>query len=113
MFFKLSIFRTLSRKYKLLILSCVDIGTAFICWLVFGPPFSVMIARNFSVSLFEIINQNYLNFIIPMFFTLIYFLNSGFYRSSIRYSDSSDLLVRSVIGALIFGVSWGIVYAAE
>ena len=94
-------------------LSCVDVLTAFICWIIFGPPFSVMIATNFEVSLSEIINQNYLNFFIPTFITLVYFFNSGFYRSSIRFSDSRDLISRAIIGSVIFGSTWGIVYATE
>ena len=113
MYLNFSLLRSLSRKYKLLILSCVDLLTAFICWIIFGPPFSVMIATNFEVSLSEIINQNYLNFFIPTFITLIYFFNSGFYRSTIRFSDSRDLISRAIIGSIIFGSTWGIVYATE
>ena len=108
-----SLLRSLSRKYKLLILSCVDVSTAFICWIIFGPPFSVMIATNFEVTLTEIIIQNYLNFIIPTFITLVYFFKSGFYRSTIRFSDSRDLISRAIIGSLIFGLTWGIVYLTE
>ena len=113
MYINLSLLRSLSRKYKLLILSCVDVLTAFICWIIFGPPFSVMIATNLEVSLSQIINQNYLNFFIPTFITLVYFFNSGFYRSSIRFSDSRDLISRAIIGSVIFGSTWGIVYATE
>ena len=108
-----SILRTLSRKYKLLILSCVDSLTAFACWIVFGPPFTAFIASNFEVSLYQLISQNYLNFLIPLFLTYIYFINVGFYRSSIRYSDSKNLIFRSLIGSLIFGWSWGAVYLLE
>ena len=108
-----SILRTLSRKYKLLILSCVDSLTAFACWIVFGPPFTAFIASNFEVSLYQLISQNYLNFLIPLFLTYIYFINVGFYRSSIRYSDSRNLIFRSLIGSLIFGLSWGTVYLLE
>ncbi len=107
------VLKTLSRKYKLLILSCVDLVTAFSCWIVFGPPFSAFIASNFEVSMLQTIIQNYLNFLIPMSITYIYFINSGFYRSSIRYSESRDLIIRSLLGSTIFGISWGIVYAAE
>ncbi len=113
MIINLSLLRSLSRKYKLLILSFVDILTAFICWIIFGPPFSVMIATNFEVSLSEIISQNSLNFFIPTFITLVYFFYSGFYRSSIRFSDSRDLIFRGIFGSIIFGFAWGIVYATE
>ena len=113
MYLKFSLLRSLSRRYKLLILSCVDAVTALICWIIFGPPFSVMIATNFEVSLAETINQNYLNFFIPTFITLLYFFYSGFYRSTIRFSDSRDLISRAIIGSIVFGFSWGIVYATE
>ena len=108
-----AILRTLSRKYKLLILFCVDSLTAFACWIVFGPPFTAFIASNFEVSLYQLISQNYLNFLIPLLLTCVYFINTGFYRSSIRYSDSRNLIIRSLIGSLIFGLSWGIVYLLE
>ena len=113
MYMNFTLLRSLSRKYKLLILSCVDVSTAFICWVIFGPPFSAMVATNFEVTLIEIIIQNYLNFLIPTFITLFYFFNSGFYRSAIRFSDSRDLISRAIIGSLIFGSTWGIVYATE
>ena len=108
-----SMLRTLSRKYKFLILSCVDSLTAFACWIVFGPPFTALIASNFEINLYQSISQNYLNFLFPFFLTYVYFVYSGFYRSSIRYSDSRNLITRSLIGSLIFGLSWGIVYLLE
>ncbi len=111
--FSLSIVRSLSRRYKLLILAFVDLTTAFICWVIFGPPVSALIASNFQITLFTLIGQNYINFIIPAFITFIYFINSGFYRSSIRYSDSQDLIIRALKGAFIFGFSWGLIYALE
>ena len=64
----------------------------------------------FEISLLEVIFINYLNFIIPFVLTCIYFYLSGLYRSSIRFSDSRDLIVRSLKGSLIFGISWGFVY---
>lgn len=109
----ISLLRSLSRGYKLLILTLIDFLTAFACWVVFGPPFTALIASNFQISLFEIIIQNYLNFVVPIFLTFIYFINSGFYRSSIRYSESKDLILRALKGSAIFGLSWGLVYAAE
>tara|TARA_Y100000739_G_C20605368_1_gene465316 strand:- start:351 stop:2261 length:1911 start_codon:yes stop_codon:yes gene_type:complete len=107
------VLKSLSRKYKLLILTLVDLITAFLCWIVFGPPFSAFLASDFEVNMFQTIIQNYLNFLIPMSITYIYFIKSGFYRSSIRYSESRDLISRSLLGSSIFGISWGIVYAAE
>jgi len=105
--------RSLSRRYKFLILSLIDISTAFACWVIFGPPFSALIASNFEISFMSIINQNLYNFIIPTSVTFIYFINSGFYRSSIRFSESRDLIMRALKGSMIFGISWGVVYTAE
>ena len=113
MFNNLSALRSLSRKYKLLILTSVDFLTAFACWIIFGPPFSALISSNFEISLLDVVLQNYLNFIIPTILTFIYFINSGFYRSSIRYSESNDLILRALKGSCIFGISWGLVYASE
>ncbi len=105
--------RSLSRRYKLLILSSIDFSTAFACWIIFGPPFTALIASNFQVGLLSIISLNIYNFIIPTAVTFIYFVNSGFYRSSIRYSESRDLIIRALKGSALFGISWGIVYTAE
>ena len=107
------ILRSLSRRYKLLILSLIDFTTAFACWVVFGPPFTALIASNFQLELVGIIYQNIYNFVIPTAATFIYFVNSGFYRSSIRFTESRDLIVRALKGSAIFGISWGVVYTAE
>tara|TARA_Y100001935_G_scaffold181387_1_gene150194 strand:+ start:2303 stop:4213 length:1911 start_codon:yes stop_codon:yes gene_type:complete len=109
----LSLLRSLSRRYKLLILFCIDFITAFAVWVIFGPPFTALIASNFQISMLGMVGQNLYNFFIPTALTFIYFINSGFYRSSIRYSESRDLIARSFKGASLFGVSWGLVYAAE
>ena len=109
----LSLLRSLSRRHKLLILFCIDLVTAFAIWFIFGPPFTALIASNFQISISGLVGQNIYNFIIPTVLTFIYFVNSGFYRSSIRYSESRDLIARSFKGAFIFGISWGLVYAAE
>ena len=109
----LKLLRSLSRRYKFLILSSVDALTAFACWIIFGPPFTALVASNFQLSLQVIIAQNYINFLIPTLLTFVYFIYSDFYRSSIRYSESKDLIIRALKGAFIFGLSWGLVYAAE
>ncbi len=109
----LSLLRSLSRRYKLLILFCVDFVTAFAVWVIFGPPFTALIASNFQISMLGLVNQNLYNFFIPTTLTFFYFIYSGFYRSSIRYSESRDLIARSFKGASLFGISWGLVYATE
>ncbi len=109
----LQIIRSLSRINKVLILLLVDTILCLVSWIIFGPPLSVLMASNFQIDLVTIINQNFLNFVIPCIFTFIYFFISGFYRSSLRFSQSKDLTFRSIKGALIFGLIWGLVYLIE
>lgn len=106
----LSKIKSLSRLQKILIIVTFDVVLAFLCWLIFGPPLSVLYALNFDISLLSVILQNFKNFVIPCFATFIYFYISGFYRISMKFSDSRDLITRSVIGSIIFGLMWGIVY---
>ena len=110
---KLFFLRKLPRSQKILILTVVDIASAFFCWLIFGPPFTALIASNFQVSLYDVIIRNYLNFIIPVVITFLYLAYSGFYWSSMRYSESKNLFTRVLKGSFIFGFSWGAVYVAE
>ena len=111
---KLSLFLiNLSRKKKILVLVSSDCLIAFICWVVFGPPFSILIASNFESSLSSLIILNYLSFIIPFLLTFIYFYLSGFYRSLMKFFDSKDSIFRALIGSFLFGFSWGIVYISQ
>ena len=102
--------KSFSRNKKMLIISFVDLLLALLCWIIFGPILSALLITNFEVDLLEIFILNYLNFLIPFLFTSIYFYLSGMYRSSIRFSDSRDLTVRSIKGAFIFGFTWGFIY---
>jgi FlaA1/EpsC-like NDP-sugar epimerase len=86
---------------------------AFICWIIFGPPFSFMIASNFELSLYQLIKNNILSFIIPFFFTFFYFVWSGFYLSLMKFFDSKDSIFRALIGSLAFGSIWGITYLSQ
>ena len=103
----------LTRRRKVIVLVLVDCVIAFLCWVVFGPPFSLLIATNFKFSLLEIIITNYLSFIIPFFLTFIYFYVSGFYRSLMKFFDSKDSIFRAMIGSFVFGFSWGAVYLSQ
>ena len=105
-----SFFINLSRKKKVLVLVTSDCLIAFSCWIVFGPPFSLLIATNFERTLTDLITTNFLSFIIPFLLTFIYFYLSGFYRSLMKFFDSKDSIFRALIGAFIFGFTWGIVY---
>lgn len=102
--------REISRNKKIIIIALVDLVMALCCWIIFGPPLSILITANFDVNISDIILLNYINFLVPFFLTCSYFYYSGAYRSSIRFSDSRDLTVRSIKGAFIFGISWGFVY---
>lgn len=102
--------RAISRNKKIIIIALVDLIIALCCWIIFGPPLSVLLTANFDIKIVDIVFLNYLNFIIPFSLTCTYFYISGLYRSSIRFSDSRDLTVRSIKGAFIFGISWGFVY---
>ena len=75
----------LSRRNKLLILIFTDCLIAFSCWVVFGPPFSLLIATDFQKSLFELIAANYISFVIPFALTFLYFFMAGFYRSLMNF----------------------------
>ena len=105
-----SFFINLSRKKKVSVLVISDCLIAFSCWIVFGPPFSILIATNFERALSDLIISNFISFIIPFIFTFIYFYLSGFYRSLMKFFDSKDSIFRALIGAFIFGFTWGIVY---
>ena len=109
----LSVIKNFSRIKKIIILVFVDVVLAFMCWLIFGPPFSTALLASFNISLFDVAAQNYLNFILPCLLAFTYFFISGFYRTSIRFSDSRDLISRSLKGSFIFGISWGLVYLFE
>ena len=105
--------KNLSRINKLLVLVITDFCIAFLCWIIFGPPFLILIASNFEESLFSLISLHFINFLIPCLAMLTYFATSGFYRTSLRFSNSKDMFLRGLTGALIFGNSWGLVYLFE
>lgn len=102
--------RNLSRQNKIFLILIVDFLLALTCWIIFGPPVTVLLSTNFDIKLIDVIYINQLNFIIPFILTCIYFYISGLYRLSIRFSDSSDFTIRTMTGTFIFGISWGAVY---
>ena len=102
--------KSLSKKKKIAIMIIVDACLAFACWLIFGPPLTIYLASNFELELIEIIYLNIGNFVFPLLMFFTYSLASGFYRSSIRFSDSRDLITRTLMGSMIFGIGWGAFY---
>tara|TARA_B100001057_G_C22864107_1_gene955783 strand:+ start:1425 stop:3326 length:1902 start_codon:yes stop_codon:yes gene_type:complete len=107
------ILKSLSRNLKLVILIFSDMLTAFVCWVVFGPPLALLLASNFENSLSIIIKENIYSFVIPTILMFLYFLSFGFYRSLMKFFDSKDSVFRALIGSFIFGFSWGIVYISQ
>lgn len=105
--------KNLTRSKKIIILSLVDIFLALICWIIFGPPFSVFLISNYQISLFDVMLQNYLNFVLPCTITFLYFYFSGFYRTSLRFSQSRDLISRLLKGSLVFGFVWSAIYLIQ
>lgn len=105
--------KNLNRTNKLFILVVLDIFIAFICWTIFGPPFLISIAYNFEVNLISLIIEHFINYVVPCFISITYFIFTGFYRTSLRFSNSRDLVIRGLSGALIFGYTWGLVYILE
>ncbi len=102
--------KNLSKTTKILIMISVDALLIFFCWLIFGPPITVYLASNFEIKLVNIISLNIGNLIFPSIVFFTYSLASGFYRASIRFSDSRDLITRTLLGSLVFGLSWGAFY---
>ena len=107
------ILKQFSRNQKIAVLVCADFFIAFVCWVVFGPPFSFMIASNFEMSLFDIIFKNYLSFIIPFLFTFLFFYYSSFYRATMQSFNSKDSILSALTGSFVFGLLWSIVYLSQ
>ena len=105
-----STLRNLSRRKKILVIVLADCLIAFLCWTIFGPPLSILIASNFENSLYSLISANIFSFISPFVFTFLYFYFSGFYRSLIKFFDSKDSIFKAMIGSFIFGFTWGGTY---
>tara|TARA_X000001036_G_scaffold436298_1_gene479176 strand:+ start:448 stop:2355 length:1908 start_codon:yes stop_codon:yes gene_type:complete len=102
--------RNFSRRKKIVVLVCADCFIAFMCWVIFGPPLTFLIASNFEQNLYNLITSNLISFAIPFIVTFLYFYSSGFYRSLIKFFDSKDTIFKALIGSFIFGSSWGVTY---
>ena len=99
-----------SRKGKLFVLLGADAITAFLSWAIFGQPLATVLAYNFTVDLLSVINQNIISFIIPFVLSSIYFISTGFYRSLVRFFDSTDKTFNQFIGCVIFGLTWSALF---
>lgn len=97
-----------SRKSKLIVVLTNDFLLALICWLVFGPPMATYIASEFSTGILDIFMRQWLAFVLPASVAIIYLYIFGFYRTIIKFFDSKDSILISLIGSMIFGGSWAV-----
>ena len=103
---KLLNLKNLNRNHKFLLLLLSDLFSAFICWLIFGPPMATAIASEFSEGVLQIAYSQWFNFILPISLSLFYLYIFGFYRSLIKFFDSKDSIFLCITGSLVFGFSW-------
>jgi len=99
-----------SRKRKIFVLLGADAITAFLCWAIFGQPLATVLAYNFTIDIFSVINENILSFLIPFILSSLYFISTGFYRSLVRFFDSTDKTFNQFIGCAIFGLTWSLLF---
>lgn len=50
------------------------------------------------------------NIFFPILFSLFFLYLFGFYKSLIKFFDSKDSILLSIVGSLIFGISWSFFY---
>jgi len=100
----------LGAKQKLAILMLNDVLSALVSWIVFGPPLATYISSEFTNGLMNIFFTQWKTFIFPILFSLFFLYLFGFYKSLIKFFDSKDSILLSVVGSLIFGISWSFFY---
>ena len=100
----------LSSKSKLIILIFSDIMMALSAWIIFGPPLINYIGTEFKYSILDTIFDQFFQFFIPVLFAIIFMWFFGFYRSLIRFFNSTDAILTALVGSLIFGFGWAIIY---
>ena len=100
----------LGAKQKLAILILNDVLSALVCWIVFGPPLATYISSEFTNGLMNIFFTQWKTFIFPILFSLFFLYLFGFYKSLIKFFDSKDSILLSLVGSLIFGISWSFFY---
>jgi FlaA1/EpsC-like NDP-sugar epimerase len=105
--------KTLSRRSKLFVILCNDFFLGLVCWLVFGPPMATYIASEFSTGIFDILFLEWESFILPIVTSITYLYVFGFYKSIIKFFDSKDSILISLIGSLIFGGSWALLHVYQ
>ena len=102
--------QNLSRKSKLLAVLTNDFLLALICWLVFGPPMATYIASEFSTGILDILIREWISFVLPASAAIIFLYVCGFYRTIIKFFDSKDSILISLLGSMIFGSTWALLH---
>ena len=105
--------RLLSSKSKLFLLFFSDILMAMTAWVVFGPPLINYIGTEFSYPILKTIYDQFFQFLIPALCSIFFMWFFGFYRSLIRFFDSMDAILTALIGSLIFGFGWALIYLSQ
>ena len=103
----------LTSQSKLTLLFFSDIMMAMTAWIVFGPPLINYIGTEFSYPIFKTIYDQFFQFLIPALCSIFFMWFFGFYRSLIRFFDSMDAILIALIGSLIFGFGWAIIYLSQ
>tara|TARA_B100000029_G_scaffold13645_1_gene14354 strand:- start:17382 stop:19298 length:1917 start_codon:yes stop_codon:yes gene_type:complete len=99
---------SLNRTQKQILLWLNDVSLGFIAWVTIGPPLLTFFGGGKRTPIIEIISTLYLQFIVPILVAISFLTIFGFYKSLIRFFDSMDSIMTSIIGCLIFGFgSWG------
>ena len=101
---------SLNRTRKSIVILVNDFLLALICWLVFGPPMATYIASEFSTGVFEILISEWQSFFFPAVLSITYLYVFGFYKSLIKFFDSKDSILLTLIGSMIFGFSWSVMH---
>ena len=105
--------KLLDAKSKLFLLILSDIFMAMTAWIVFGPPLINYIGTEFRYSILSTIFDQFFQFLIPAFSAILFMWLLGFYRSLIRFFDSMDAILTALIGSLIFGFGWTLIYLSQ
>ena len=103
----------LSSKSKLFLLFFSDILMAMTAWVVFGPPLINYIGTEFSYPILKTIYDQFFQFLVPALCSIFFMWFFGFYRSLIRFFDSMDAILTALIGSLIFGFGWALIYLSQ
>ena len=105
--------RLLTSKSKLILLFFSDILMAMTAWVVFGPPLINYIGTEFSYPILKTIYDQFFQFLVPALCSIFFMWFFGFYRSLIRFFDSMDAILTALIGSLIFGFGWTLIYLSQ